>query len=145
MRLSRFPTLPYHSVRVAIGLCVLLPAAAAWSTDVQVFTDRQHPVSATAGARVVELDTPTRLEAELAAHLSADPGRAAAIVRQRLERGGSELQQRMAAFYQGVADAWGLGVITIPAVVVDRRYVVYGESDVARAVARIEAHRSGRP
>jgi len=47
--------------------------------------------------------------------------------------------------YQGVADAWGLGIVKIPAVVVDRRYVVYGEPDVARAVARIDAYRSARP
>jgi len=39
--------------------------------------------------------------------------------------------------------AWGIAAI--PAVVVDRRYVVYGEPDVARAVARIDAHRSARP
>jgi hypothetical protein len=30
-------------------------------------------------------------------------------------------------------------------VVVDQRYVVYGEPDVAKAVARIDAHRRSRP
>ncbi|NQB78478.1 DUF1525 domain-containing protein, partial [Pseudomonas aeruginosa] len=33
----------------------------------------------------------------------------------------------------------------IPAVVVDRRYVVYGEPDVSRAVARINAYQSAQP
>ena len=39
----------------------------------------------------------------------------------------------------------GLGIAKIPAVVVDRRYVVYGEPDVSRAVARINAYRSTQP
>ncbi|MEN1465372.1 DUF1525 domain-containing protein, partial [Pseudomonas aeruginosa] len=47
--------------------------------------------------------------------------------------------------YQGVTDAWSLDVTTIPAVVVDQRFVVYGEPDVARAVARIEQHRRTQP
>ncbi|ENJ2046957.1 DUF1525 domain-containing protein, partial [Pseudomonas aeruginosa] len=34
---------------------------------------------------------------------------------------------------------------SIPAVVVDKRYVVYGEPDVARAVARIEQRRRTQP
>ncbi|MCL6641681.1 MAG: TIGR03757 family integrating conjugative element protein [Candidatus Rokubacteria bacterium] len=52
---------------------------------------------------------------------------------------------RIGSAYQGVADAWGLGLAKVPAVVVDRRYVVYGEPDVARAVARIESHRRAQP
>ena len=52
---------------------------------------------------------------------------------------------RIGHAYQGVADAWGLGIAKIPAVVVDRRYVVYGEPDVSRAVARINAYRSTQP
>ena len=46
-----------------------------------------------------------------------------------------------------VQSASGARVIELdlPAVVVDRRYVVYGETDVARAVARIESHRRAQP
>ena len=47
--------------------------------------------------------------------------------------------------HQGVTDAWSLGITSIPAVVVDQRYVVYGEPDVARAVARIEQRRRTQP
>ena len=54
-------------------------------------------------------------------------------------------KRRIGHAYQGVADAWGLGITKIPAVVVDHRYVVYGEPDVARAVARINAYRSTQP
>jgi integrating conjugative element protein (TIGR03757 family) len=51
----------------------------------------------------------------------------------------------MGTAYQGVVDAWSLGIITIPAVVVDQRYVVYGEPDVAKAVVLIEAHLRTQP
>lgn len=93
--------------------------------------------------RVVKLDEPIRIEAELSAGLPNHPERAAALAQQRLNNG--ELQRRLVQAYQVVADAWGLGIAKVPAVVVDRRYVVYGEPDVARAVARIEAHRRSQP
>ena len=67
------------------------------------------------------------------------------LVQQRLRDGSQALQRRIGSAYQGVADAWGLGLAKVPAVVVDRRYVVYGEPDVARAVARIESHRRAQP
>lgn len=138
------PRLP--TIRIAPGLRVVLfmftQAAAA---DVLVVTDSRHPVQAPAGVRVIELDQATRIEVELAAHLPADPQQAAALVRQRLHDGGEALQRRIGHAYQGVADAWGLGIAKIPAVVVDRRYVVYGEPDVSRAVALINAYRSTHP
>ncbi|WP_330208578.1 MULTISPECIES: TIGR03757 family integrating conjugative element protein [unclassified Pseudomonas] len=133
------------------GLAVALPASlaafspATFATDVVVVTDSRHPVKAMGGERLIELDQAPRIEAELSADLPTDPERAAAIVRQRLNQGGTYLQRRIALAYQGVTDAWSLGITTIPAVVVDRRYVVYGEPDVARAVARIEQHRRTQP
>ena len=66
-------------------------------------------------------------------------------MQQRLRDGGQALQRRIGNAYQSVADAWGLGIAKVPSVVVDRRYVVYGEPDVARALARIEAHRKTQP
>ena len=134
------------AARLAAGLCAaLLGPIAAAAADVLVVTDSRHPVQAPAGVRVIELDQATRIEVELAAHLPADPQQAAALVRQRLHDGGEALQRRIGHAYQGVADAWGLGIAKIPAVVVDRRYVVYGEPDVPRAVARINAYRSTQP
>jgi len=137
--------MPALSFRLSAGLCLALLAPFAVAADVLVVTDSRHPVQAPASVRVIELDQATRIQAELAANLPADPERAAALVRQRLRDGGEALQRRIAQAYQGVADAWGLGITKIPAVVVDRRYVVYGEPDVTRAVARIDAHRSTRP
>ncbi|HEQ1867040.1 TPA: TIGR03757 family integrating conjugative element protein, partial [Pseudomonas aeruginosa] len=75
----------------------------------------------------------------------SDPQRAAAMVQQRLQQGGQLLQKRMLDAYQGVADAWSLGITTLPAVVVDQRYVVYGESDLDKALARVAQHRKDTP
>ena len=133
------------ATRLAAGLCAALLGSIAAAADVLVVTDSRHPVQAPAGVRVIELDQPAHIEAELTAHLPADPAQAEALVRQRLLDGGADLQRRIGQAYQGVADAWGLGIVKIPAVVVDRRYVVYGEPDVARAVARIDAYRSSQP
>jgi integrating conjugative element protein (TIGR03757 family) len=126
-----------------IALCVLAAVARDASADTCVYTDRGHAVDVgnAAAVRVVELDTATRLLAELAANLPSDPAQATTIVRERLKRGGAGLERRLRNAYQGVTEAWSLGIIKIPAVVVDRRYVVYGEADVERALARIEEYR----
>jgi len=134
-----------------LGLAVALPASlavfspATFAANVVVVTDSRHPVKTMGGERLIELDEGPRIEAELSAQLPADPEQATAIVKRRLNNGGADLQRRIASAYQGVADAWSLGVTSIPAVVVDQRYVVYGEPDVARAVARIAQHRSPQP
>lgn len=124
-------------------LCLL--AANASAAIIQVFTDRDHPVEAARGIRVVELDAPASLEAGLSFRLPPDPTRAAAIARARLNAGGAPLQQRLVAAYQDIVDAWSLGIEKIPAVVVDRQYVVYGVPDVARAVSIIDRYRRKHP
>ena len=116
-----------------------LPAAA----DVLAVTDSRHPLRAIPGARVVELDSPARIEAELSAKLPADPGQASSLARQRVSD--RHLQGRLRQAYRGVIEARSLKVAKVPAVVVDRRYVVYGEPDVFRAVVRIEQSRRTRP
>lgn len=134
-----------------LGLAVALPASLAvfspvtFAADVVVVTDGHHPVKTMGGERLIELDEAPRIEAELSANLPTDPDQATALVKRRLTQGGTDLQRRIATAYQGVADAWSLGITTIPAVVVDQRYVVYGEPDVARAIARIEQHRRAEP
>jgi integrating conjugative element protein (TIGR03757 family) len=123
----------------------LILAAGTVAADIQVFTDQNHPVEAPADVRVVELDAPARIESDLGANLPPDPAQATPIIQQRLKDGGADLQRRLANAYQGVTDAWSLGITKIPAVVVDQRYVVYGEPDVARALARIEEYRRTQP
>ncbi len=134
-----------------LGLAVALPAAlavfspATFAADVVVVTDSHHPVKTMGGERLIELDEARRIEAELSGDLPTDPEQATAVVKRRLAGGGADLQRRIASAYQGVTDAWSLGVTSIPAIVVDQRYVVYGEPDVARAVAHIEQHRKAQP
>ena len=133
------------AARLTAGLCAVMLVPMVGAAEVLVVTDSRHPVQAPAGVRVIELDQAARIEFELAANLPADPQQAAALIRQRLHDGGEALQRRIGRAYQNVADAWGLGIAKIPAVVLDRRYVVYGESDVPRAVARINAYRGAQP
>lgn len=130
---------------VLLGVLPLAATASiARATEVWVITDRAHPVTGSADRHIL-LDGATQLEAELAAGLPPDADKAAAIVQQRLRQRGTDLQRLIAAAYQGVTDAWSLGITKVPAVVVDRRYVVYGETDVERAVARIEQHKREQP
>lgn len=127
-------------LRLVAG-CTCAVATCASAANIWVVTDRQHPVTHTDGARVIELDAPACFEAGLSSHLPSDPKRAAAIVRQRLKARGNVLQHRLTAAYQGVTDAWSLGITEIPAVVVDGRYVVYGVPDIDRAMALIGTYR----
>lgn len=128
-------------LRVPI-LLVLLAAATSAAAEVWVITDTRHPVvGAEAATRVIALDGAQRIESELSAQLPTDPQRAATLVQQRLNQGGMALQQRLREAYQGVTDAWSLGITTVPAVVVDQRYVVYGETRLDRALARVAQYR----
>ncbi|WP_413469187.1 TIGR03757 family integrating conjugative element protein [Pseudomonas gessardii] len=108
-----------------------------------VITNQAHPVSAPAGVRTIRLDDQQRLEEQLTGQLPADPRQAEATIQRYLTSPeGRRLQNDLAQAQQGVTDAWSLGVEKLPAVVVDRRYVVYGEPDVAKAVALINRARS---
>lgn len=129
----------------AMAVVCFALSSAAIAADVLVVTDSHHPVQSIASAKIVELDLPSRIEAELAADLPSDPATAATLVKQRLREGGPALQRKISAAYQNVADACGLGITKIPAVVVDRRYVIYGAADVASAVADIDAYRREWP
>lgn len=134
---------PGLAAALSASLTVFSPATLA--TDVLVITDSQHPVNTLGGERLIELDAASRITAELSADLPADPAQATAIVSHRLSQGGNDLQRRIASAYRDMTDAWSLGITTLPAVVVDQRYVIYGEPDVANAIARIAAYRRSQP
>ncbi len=136
------------SLSISLMLVSLSPAVRAKDTSVRevlVVTDRQHPVRAPTGARVIELDALEYLETHLSASLPRDPKQAAVIAQQRLADRGSEMRERLARAYQGIVDAWALGVTKVPAVIVDRVYVVYGEPNVDRAIAKIDVYRGKQP
>ena len=128
----------------ALASCSLSIATNVYAADIWVFTDHEHPVVAGAAVRVIELDAPSRLASELGASLPADPRKAAAVFQQRLATVGAELRQRLVTAYQGITNAWSLGITKIPAVVVDQKFVIYGEQDVERAVAQIDRYRSAQ-
>ncbi len=145
MRVTRMS--PPSVMQTAIGVLITMPlctATFAFETTV-VVTDHLHPVHHADDARVIELDAPSRIEATLAVDLPTDPPQAVRVVQQRLKDGNGELARQLAAAYQGVVAAWNLGVTTIPAVIVDRHYVVYGDTDVPHAVARVQAYREAHP
>lgn len=128
---------PIATISILLGVIASEGATAA---EVKVFTTRSISISAPADATVVYLDDAGAIEARLSTNLPSNQNSAEAMARQRLQEGGARLQQDIAAAYQGVTDAWSLGITSLPAVVVDRRYVIYGDADVARAVARIEEY-----
>ncbi|MDR0578730.1 MAG: TIGR03757 family integrating conjugative element protein [Candidatus Accumulibacter sp.] len=126
-----------------LSVLFLMACSLSAVAEVLVVTDSRHPVQGIPDARLIELDRAARIEAELSAKLPADPERAAYAARQRVQD--PELQRRLQSAYQGIAEARSLNLAKVPAVVVDRRYVVYGDPDVSRAVARIETYRRMQP
>ncbi|MCW0161114.1 TIGR03757 family integrating conjugative element protein [Burkholderia pseudomallei] len=133
----------YSALLAALAVTTLTSTAVA--AEVWIVADSTHLVRTVPGARVIELDAPARLESALSADLPPDPHEAAARVQQRLAADHATLTRQLATAYQGVTDAWSLGVTHTPAVIVDRRYVVYGDPDAAHAVARIHTYREAHP
>ncbi len=122
----------------------LIANTSAFSQEIWIVTDRMTPLhSVPRVARVVNQDEAQRQEETLSADLPEDSLQAASIFRTRLQNH-PEISRQLADAYQGVVDALALGIQKIPAVVVDRRYVVYGEQDVNKAVSRIQAFRESQ-
>lgn len=140
--------MPTRQVFIRIPLNVVLSLAILFTptlTHAQtwVITDQAHPTTPSGPARIILLDHQQQLEAELSRALPTDPHQAATITQSRLNTpSGKRLQIDLAKAQQDLTDAWSLGITKIPAVVVDRRYVVYGEPDVEKALALINNARS---
>ena len=119
------------------------PGPPAVAGDVVAFTLSSMPLRTTGGATVHVLDARDGYEAAFGADLPANPERALAEARRRMETpAGRAALARIAEAAAGNVLAGRLGVEKLPAVVVDGRYVVYGVRDVARAVERVEAWRA---
>lgn len=128
---------------LALLLVVVLPLRISVSVaeEVVVITDRAHPITAVpTHARVIFLDDAAAILREVSS-LPSDPEAAKRAAEQKLLKGDSPIHRRLAAAYQGIVDSWSMGVSHMPAVVVDRRFVVYGESNVSIALRRIAIHR----
>ncbi|EGH26385.1 hypothetical protein PSYMO_35056, partial [Pseudomonas amygdali pv. mori str. 301020] len=62
--------------------------------------------------------------------LPANQQQAIAIMQQRLNSADAlRLQRDLALAQQNLVDAWSIGVTKVPAVVIDRAFVVYGETN----------------
>lgn len=137
------PTAPAAMTARLLGFVLATCCAPFATADVLAISNAAHPLINSAGARVVLLDAPERLEQQLSEGLPADLRQAVAIMQQRMRSASAQqLGRDLAKAHQDVADAWSLGVAKLPAVVVDRQYVIYGQPDVAAAVASIERYRS---
>jgi integrating conjugative element protein (TIGR03757 family) len=113
--------------------------------SVEVFTTADLPVDGAAalppGTRLTvhrnDVGALQRLGSAIGDGLPADPAAAEAAARQRLHDQRPRIEQEVRAAIAGLARAAQLGIDRYPAVVVDGRTVVYGETDVAAAVARL--------
>ncbi|KAA3543913.1 TIGR03757 family integrating conjugative element protein [Pseudomonas tremae] len=113
------------------------------NAETWIVTDRNHPVQAPARVRLILLDESERLEAKLSEGLPANQQQAIAIMQQRLKSNDAlRLQRDLALAQQNLVDAWSIGVTKVPAVVVDRTFVVYGETNVLAAEQRIAQWRA---
>lgn len=135
-----------YLISTLCALTLLITTGSAAGTEILVITDSRHPVSGAGKLiRVIELDVAQHIEADLSDQLPNDPQLAVALVQRRLHEGGQRMLQQLRDTYQGVADAWSLGIITIPAIVIDQRYVIYGESNLDLALTRVEQYRKEQP
>lgn len=129
----------------AVAVIGVLASVSHVQAETWAITDAAHPLNVPAGVRLIRLDDQQRLEAQLSRTLPSDPQQASMAAQQMLKSPeGTRLLAELANAQQGAADAWSVGVTKVPAVVVDRQYVIYGESDVAAAIKAIDAAR-GRP
>lgn len=134
---------PLRTTRHWLASMALAFLSATAHAETWVITDQVHPVSAPTGVRIIRLDDQQRLEEQLSQQLPNDQRQAEATIQRYLASpAGKRLQNDLAQAQQGITDAWSVGVEKLPAVVVDRRYVVYGEADVAKAIAQIDRARS---
>ncbi|RML85517.1 Integrating conjugative element protein, family [Pseudomonas savastanoi pv. glycinea] len=135
----------FRSKRSLLGFLGLVMAAQITLAHAEtwVITDRNHPVQAPAHVRLILLDEQERLETKLSEGLPANQQQAIAIMQQRLKSADAQrLQRDLALAQQNLVDAWSIGVTKVPAVVVDRTFVVYGEPNVLAAEQRIAQWRA---
>lgn len=127
----------------ALAVFITTLASSGAPAETLAITDSLYPLtSIPADVRVIKLDDQQRIEAEFSRKLPPNPHQAAPAARQLIGTpAGAALMQQLATAQQGNADAWSIGVSKVPAVVVDRRYVVYGQPDVAAAIQTINRAR----
>lgn len=136
---------PFQPYWPAAALFGVLASVSNVQAETWAITDSAHTLNVPTGVRLIRLDDQQRLEEQLSRSLPSNPQQASMAAQQLLNSPeGARLLAELAHAQQGAADAWSIGITKLPAVVVDRQYVVYGQTDVAAAIKEIEAAR-GRP
>lgn len=109
--------------------------------SVEIFTVAGVPIQGASPNMVItELDASARLDAEFSYGLSKDPQVALSQLKKKLEVQGESLYRKYQIHYTGLARARVLGVLKVPAVIVDGKYVVYGETDVSISLRKIKQY-----
>ncbi len=141
----------YLSKRVLLAL-VLFSCSSFASTQpkkIEVFYDHSSGSVVETDISGVELvyyrlDKPSSLQGEINNLLPNNLDDAAAFMSRYANSSEGKRQiQAIVDGYQGVGRAYGLGVSKLPATVIDERYVVYGTTDVAKALEIWKQKRGG--
>ena len=115
-----------------------------WPRSVDVFTTTKLPIESVeefadkhpeTTVRVHVLDGIELLEDELSHGLSAQPEQAKRQALKRLQRLSKETQTQLEHTAKGVALAIEFGINRYPAIVFNKKQVVYGVTDLSRAVS----------
>ncbi|NIF29170.1 TIGR03757 family integrating conjugative element protein [Pantoea sp. Tr-811] len=129
--------------RAVRALAVLVTTLAGGGTHAETWavTDSFHPLtSIPADVRVIKLDDKQRIEGEMSRKPPPNPHQAAPAAQQLMRtQAGAELMRQLASAQQGTTDAWSAGVMKVPAVVINRQFVVDGQPNVAAAIESIQA------
>ncbi|WP_079902629.1 TIGR03757 family integrating conjugative element protein [Salmonella enterica] len=123
-----------------LSLLTLMLSAPSFAS-IAVYTDRHHPpINVSADTRVVYLDAAEQQQ-NMFGTLAKDPVQAEHQAQSVIHAAGwSQQQAALVQAYQGLIQAWQLGLKKYPAVVFDDRDVVYGTADIALA----QSYRQGR-
>ena len=136
----------YRAVQFVGWVCLGLLSwvgNAAEPLRVQIFTTDAQPVQVgdaasdpTLQLQIVHVDALDRLNDTLSTHLPVTPTDAQAQVRARLGTLESSQIDGVRQAATGLADAFQLGVDRIPAIVFDRKAVIYGVTILPAALSR---------
>ncbi|WP_228550024.1 TIGR03757 family integrating conjugative element protein [Rodentibacter haemolyticus] len=115
------------------------------SIEVNAYTTHYYPIkNAQLAANIYYLDSVEQLEDQLSYQLSSDPQIAENQVRQKMQTmEWKRTEQSLIQSYVGVTEGWKNGITKVPAVLftntdTGKSAVIYGETDIARAIHRYQ-------
>lgn len=131
---------------LSLPVVTIANPAALNNVIVKVFTTQFYPIQQAQYANAVyHLDSVENLENSFLTNLPTNPQQAEQQVRQVMQTSEwRQFENRLKTAYQDVIEGWKLGVMKVPAVVFEPlnpadSTVIYGETDVGRAIERYRA------